>query len=121
NGGNLFSGGGKDNRKATDREGMIDQIVTLIQENVEYDSWRDLGGDTGSISELNGNLIITNTPRAIQGIDGLLNMLREVRALQINVEARFLTVDMAWFEKIGFDLDVFFNTNNTLRQQQLAV
>lgn len=121
NGGNLFSGGGKDQRKATDREQMIDQIVGLIQENVEYDSWRDLGGDTGSISELNGNLIITNTPRAIQGIDGLLSMLREVRALQINVEARFLTVDMSWFEKIGFDLDVFFNTNNTLRQQQLAV
>lgn len=118
-GGNLFNGNDRAQRRG--REQMVSQIINLVQDVVDSESWRDFGGDTGTIHELNGNLVIRNTPRAVQQIDGLLSMLREVRALQINVEARFLTVDMNWFEKIGFDLDIFFNTNNDLRRQQLAV
>ena len=72
------------------------------------------------MQELNGNLIITNTPRNHQRIEGLLSQLREIRALQINVESRFLSVSTDWFEQIGVDLDLYFNTNNTLRQRQLA-
>jgi type II secretory pathway component GspD/PulD (secretin) len=44
----------------------------------------------------------------------LLGKLREVRALQINVESRFLEIATDWFEQIGFDLDLYFNTNNSL-------
>jgi len=44
----------------------------------------------------------------------LLAKLREVRTLQINVEGRFLSIATDWFEQIGFDLDIYFNTNKSL-------
>jgi type II secretory pathway component GspD/PulD (secretin)/tetratricopeptide (TPR) repeat protein len=102
------------------RQELVEHIISIIQENVDPEGWRDLGGNTGSLQELNGNLIITNTPRQHREIEGLLSQLREIRALQINVEGRYLAVSTNWFEQIGVDLDLFFNTNNTLRQQQLA-
>ncbi len=103
------------------REEIVDQLVSLIQDTVDPDGWRDLGGDTGSLQELNGNLIITNTLRNHRQIEGLLSQLREIRAIQIGVDARLMAVTTNWFEQIGVDLDLYFNTNNTLRQQQLAV
>ncbi|MHC4711478.1 MAG: hypothetical protein ACYTA3_13980, partial [Planctomycetota bacterium] len=69
------------------REELVEQIVGIIQENIDPEGWRDLGGDTGTLQELNGNLIITNTLRNHRGIEGLLSQLREIRALQINVES----------------------------------
>jgi len=88
----------------------IDRILEIITQNVDFDGWRENGGDTGYIQELNGNLIITNTARNHREVAGLLAKLREIRAMQINVEARFLLVNQDFFEQIGFDLDVYFNT-----------
>jgi len=87
-------------------------IVDVIQRTIDPTGWSDLGGATGSITTMNGNLIIKNTPANHQAISGLLSKLREVRAMQINVEARFMLVAQDFFEKIGFDLDVYFNANN---------
>ena len=103
------------------REELVDQIVGIIQENIDPEGWRELGGDTGTLQELNGNLIITNTVRNHRQIEGLLSQLREIRALQINVESRFLKVTTDWYEQIGVDLDLYFNTNRDVRRQQLAV
>jgi len=103
------------------REELVDQIVGIIQENIDPEGWRELGGDTGTLQELNGNLIITNTVRNHRQIEGLLSQLREIRALQINVESRFLKVTTDWYEQIGVDLDLYFNTNKAVRRQQLAV
>lgn len=107
-----FSGGGQDVDDIP-RQDRVDAIVNLIQANVDPDGWVALGGDTSSITELNGNFIITTTPKNHRAIIGLLNKLRQQRAVQINVETRFLSVDQNFFEQIGFDLDVYFNANNT--------
>jgi type II secretory pathway component GspD/PulD (secretin)/tetratricopeptide (TPR) repeat protein len=119
-GGGIFGESGEDPERLS-REELVDQIVNIIQENVDPDGWRDLGGDTGSIQELNGNLIITNTANNHRDIEGLLAQLREIRALQINVESRFLTVATDWFEQIGIDLDMYFNTNDDLWEAAQAV
>jgi hypothetical protein len=44
----------------------------------------------------------------------LLTQLREQRGILINVEARFLQITSDWFEEIGIDLDMYFNTNSAL-------
>ena len=91
---------------------LMEKILEIIQTNVDWDGWRDNGGDTGIVQELNGNLIITNTASNHRQIQGLLNQLREIRSIQVNVETRFLIVNQDWFEKIGFDVDVIFNADN---------
>ena len=118
-GGSIFGEPGDEPDRQT-REELVGQIVSIIQDNIDPDGWRDLGGDTGNLQELNGNLIITNTPRNHREIEGLLAQLREIRALQINVEGRFLSVSTNWFEQIGVDLDLYFNTNNATFQQARA-
>ena len=113
-----FSGGSQDPQDIPTRDERVTAIIDLIQANVDPDGWTALGGDTSSVTELNGNFIITTTPKNHRAIIGLLNKLRQQRAVQINVETRFLSVDQNFFEQIGFDLDVYFNANNT--EYQLA-
>ncbi len=43
---------------------------------------------------------------------GLLDKLRETRAIQVSIETRFLTVQRNFMEDIGLDLNFFFNINN---------
>ncbi len=102
-------------------EALLERIREIIQTNVDFDGWRDNGGDTGDIQELNGNLIITNTAANHRSISNLLSQLREVRAIQVNVEARFLSVSEDFFEQVGFDLDVIFNADNNQFEQALAI
>ncbi len=102
------------------REDTIERVVSILQENVDPAGWQSMGGTTGRINEFNGNLIITNTPKNHQDITGLLTELREVRALQVNIEARFLSVATNWFERIGIDLDLYFNTNNDMWNNMLG-
>ena len=101
---------GTEERLTTDEK--VDRIRTLIEELVDPEGWMDNGGETGTMQELNGSLIITNTPKNHRAISGLLGQLRDIRSMQINVETRFLLVNQDFFEQIGFDLDVFINTNN---------
>ncbi|MFM9956927.1 MAG: hypothetical protein ACKVZJ_02535 [Phycisphaerales bacterium] len=117
-GSSLFGGGGGagaggDPRTPEQIENeQLTLLLEIIQNNVDFNGWRDNGGDTGVVQNLNGNLIITNTARNHREIQGLLNQLREVRNLQINVQTQFLVVSQAFFEQIGFDLDIYFNANN---------
>lgn len=100
------------------REEKLDEIITIIRENVDNEGWIDNGGDTGRVTKVGnaGNLIITNTPKNHRQIAGLLAKLREIRAMQINVETRFLLVNQDWFEQIGFDIDLYINgSSNQVR------
>jgi general secretion pathway protein D len=92
-------------------EDRIRDLRNIIVEQVDKDGWEDGGGDTGTIQVFQQNLIVTNTPKNHRAIEGLLSQLRRVRNMQINVEARFLVVASDFFEKIGFDVDLYLNAN----------
>jgi beta-lactamase regulating signal transducer with metallopeptidase domain len=71
------------------RQAAIDRVEKLIKETVEPPVWEK----TSRLRELNGQLIITAPPRLQEEIAGLIGQLRETRAVQVCVEARFLAVD----------------------------
>jgi len=64
-------------------------------------------------------LVITARLDTHRQIADLLKQLREDLALQINVEVRVLKIDTDWFEQIGLDFDMYFNTNNAQYQNAL--
>ena len=102
-------------------EDRIEQIKEIIYSNVDVESWPEGGGTTGAMYDLNGLLLIRNTPKNHREIRSLLGKLRESKAMQINVETRFLLVAQDFFEQIGFDLDVYFGgENNQFRAAQAA-
>ncbi|MBI1372771.1 MAG: hypothetical protein GC159_08425 [Phycisphaera sp.] len=82
------------------------QIQTLIRDTVDPDNWRQNGGLVSSMSYLNGNLIINTTSANHRAILSLLGQLRESRAIQINVEARFLLVDQNYLDEVGVGVNV---------------
>ena len=120
-GGSIFEDNQEDQELPTEAE-QLDQLLEIIQTNVDFEGWRDNGGDTGIVQTLNNNLIITNTAKNHREIQALLDKLREVRSLQITVETRILQVSTDFFERIGFDVDLYFNGNTfqdaALRQVQ---
>jgi type II secretory pathway component GspD/PulD (secretin)/tetratricopeptide (TPR) repeat protein len=94
-----------------EKKERVRQLVSAIQQNIDPDSWRDNGGDIGSINEMKDVLIITTTPKNHREITGLLSKLREIRQTQINVETRFLLVNSDFYEEIAFDFDITLNPN----------
>ncbi len=119
-GGDLFGGGGGDGQggrsggdKTQSREDMVESILDSIRQ-IEPESWQLAGGTVGSVRELNGQLIITHTADTQRRIDGMFAQLRERSAIQVNVEARFITVSTAFLNDIGVNLNFFFNIGSTL-------
>jgi type II secretory pathway component GspD/PulD (secretin) len=119
-GGGIFDDPENTDDAFPDEQEQLDRLLEIIQTNVDFDGWRDNGGDTGIVQVLNGNLIITNTARNHRDIQALLDKLREIRSLQITVEARILQVSTEFFEQIGFDLDIFFNAQNNQYDDVIA-
>ncbi|MDX2114613.1 MAG: hypothetical protein SFZ24_03195 [Planctomycetota bacterium] len=111
-GGSVFSEEDDSEPEGPTEEELRNRILDIIQTNVDFGNWVDQGGSTGVVQELNGNLIITNTARNHRQIQGLLNQLREIRSVQISVEGRFLSVNTQFFERLAFDLDIYFNAQN---------
>lgn len=100
-------------------EELLQRLQDIITNNIDRDGWATNGGDVGTLEELNGQLVITNTARNHREISRLLKQLREVRSIQVSVETRFLSIAQDFFEKIGFDVDVVFNAqNNQFRDAQ---
>ena len=109
-GGSLFGSGG-DAGIEDQREQILQSLKELIKYLVPEAFW-DKGDLTESrLDDFNGNLIVTATPRTHRDIMNLLTQLRAVRAIQINIESRLIGVDVEWFEQIGIDFDLYFNTN----------
>lgn len=91
---------------------LVAEIMDIIRQTVEPDSWRESGGGDGSLRELNGNLIVYNTSDAHRQVTDLLTQLRATRSLQIALETRFLTVSSNYLEEIGVDLDFVLNSGS---------
>src|SRR6185503_6157707 len=108
----LFGGGGGGQggeQQQRTRQQLVEDITRLITETVAPESWRDAGGTVGSVRELQGQLIVTQTPENQRLLQGLLEQLRETRAIQVTVETRFLTVQRNYLEDVGLDIDVTLN------------
>jgi type II secretory pathway component GspD/PulD (secretin)/tetratricopeptide (TPR) repeat protein len=110
---NLFSGGTntQDTANNNNREQRIDEIKQYIQQNVDPNSWKDSGGDVGSVSSspLRAILLITQTPENQHKIVSVLDSLRASQALQVSIETRFLTVQRNFLEDIGVNASMTFN------------
>ncbi len=59
----------------TTRNDALQAVFTTIQENIDPEGWRDLGGDTGSIHEVADLLVIRNTAANHRLIKGLLSQM----------------------------------------------
>jgi tetratricopeptide (TPR) repeat protein len=95
----------------TERDTIVEQITQLITDTIATDTWKVNGGLVGAVQELGGQLIVTQTPENQTAIGSLLEKLRETRAIQVNVEARFLTVQRNFLEEVGVDFDFQFNVD----------
>ena len=91
------------------REELIQQLTDLITETVgNPDEWID---QESTLRELNGNLIVKTNADNHRAITGLLAQLRETRAIQISVEARFLLVDRNFLDEFGIDIDARYRSS----------
>ncbi|MAT80942.1 MAG: hypothetical protein CMJ29_04750 [Phycisphaerae bacterium] len=118
-GGGGGGGGGGDHPRSFDWEELteeaVNELILIIQNSVPsnettpIDKWAEFGGDS-SILQFHRNLVIRTTSKNHMQIGRLLSMLREARSVMINVETRFLQMGTSWFEEIGVDLDLYFNT-----------
>ncbi|MEZ5979266.1 MAG: hypothetical protein R3F34_13730 [Planctomycetota bacterium] len=76
-----------------------DELVGLIEENVSPDSW-----DNASIELTEtGVLTVYQTPEVHAQIDALLNDLRELAGIMVDIQTRFLRVEDSFLEEIGVD------------------
>jgi len=66
--------------KGPDREERIEDLLEIIRENVEPDSWREHGGEHAAIVEYHGVLLITQTAAGHGQIERLLNGIRATLA-----------------------------------------
>ena len=107
------SGGGAEENEMS-REDMVNSILDLIRATIDRDSWEANSGTVGSIRELGGQIIVRQTAENHRLLVDLLRRLREARTLQINVEARFISVNTGFLNNIGIDMDFYFNLDSRL-------
>ncbi|MCH8853303.1 MAG: hypothetical protein IID41_11730, partial [Planctomycetes bacterium] len=92
---------------------QLAELVDIIRQHVLPGSGRSSGGAHATIhARADGNLVVTQTAVAHREIFNLLNQLREDDAVQIAIEARFLTVNSNFLEDMGIDLNIVLNNGN---------
>ena len=81
----IFGSSGEDPQRVTEME-RVQQLIDLVTECVEPDSWDIAGGDIGSIRYANASLIIRQTLRNHQKLAAFLAMLRETRPQPLDAD-----------------------------------
>lgn len=104
------SGGGQRRDRtqlAQDALLRANNLVFLIQETIEPDSWFDTGTGNGTITIYESKKLIVRQSRSVHNkIDKLLKEMRQSLGHQIAIEARFLVVGENFLEDIGLDVDI---------------
>lgn len=91
------------------RQLYANSIITMIQEAIEPMSWLINGGlGTIALAPDNKGLIISQTPRIHEQIQGLMEDLRESLGQQVSIEARFLFVTENFLEDIGLGISSLY-------------
>jgi hypothetical protein len=81
---------GQSSPKLPASESLADQVLKLVEDTTDRDSWRDNGGTVGAIRIMFGQMIITQTPENHELIQSLLSQLRESQARMVSVVARWV-------------------------------
>ncbi|MEZ6056879.1 MAG: hypothetical protein R3C01_09245 [Planctomycetaceae bacterium] len=91
----------------------FDGLTQLITTTVDPKGWTEYGGE-GSVSRHPStlSLVVRQTLATHQEITDLLGQLRRLQDLQVTIEVRFISVNDAFFERIGIDFD--FNVQDTV-------
>ncbi len=110
-GGGTLQAGTQSN--TTDREQQLTDIKKKIENTVEFSSWKDNDPNGyGQIDDFNNQLIITQTSEVHEKIANLLAQLREAQAVQVSIEARFLTVSRHFLESVGVNISMSIEGKN---------
>ncbi|MCR4291658.1 MAG: hypothetical protein NUV76_02140, partial [Candidatus Kuenenia sp.] len=92
--------------------GIIGNPITGVQRSI-----RTSGQGEGSITARMGqpgDLVVVNTAFIHKQIEDVLAALRTSQNLQVNIEARFITVTDEFLEDIGTDITRFFSDNTSV-------
>ncbi len=110
--GNQFGAGGLKGGAQAD----FDSLINLIQSTIGPPTiWRDVNPDGGTIEpfETNLSLVIYQTQEKHEEIADLLQQLRRLQDLQVTIEVRFITLNDAFFERIGVNFDFNIASHTT--------
>ncbi len=89
-------------------------LVTLVQETIEPDSWFDAGGEGTIMVYENKKLVVRQTRKIHNQIEKLIKDMRKSLGYQVAIEARFLVVGENFLEDIGLDLDFKFMIDDNI-------
>lgn len=103
------------------RDKMTQFILDSIRSSITDNSWADTGG-TGTITAIpgQGQLIVAQTPDNQRVISHLLALMRENQGIQVNIEARFLTVQRNFLDQVGLNLNFGFAGSNPAQTQTVG-
>jgi type II secretory pathway component GspD/PulD (secretin) len=85
-------------------ESLAEEVVDLIRETVDPESWRDNGGTVGAIRTLQGQLIVTQSAENQRHIASLFEQLRQTRARHVTVKARWVSLSQADLKAVAMPL-----------------
>jgi type II secretory pathway component GspD/PulD (secretin) len=78
----------------------IEDLATIIQENVSVGTWED---DGVTIEPGEGFILITHSPEVQQQVKDFLEDLRRFNSSLVTIESKFMTVGDNWIQEIGVD------------------
>ena len=82
----LFAADGAAAGRGDSRQQQVENVLDLVRGTIDRDSWANEGGTVGSIKELGGQIIVTQTAENQRWVGDLLGKLREARGPQVQYE-----------------------------------